>query len=296
MSLKELVYIIIPVYNRKETTLTCLNHLNSSGDLDSYHVVVVDDGSTDGTAEEIACKYPEITVLAGTGDLWWTGAISLGMQYVVERNGEYIVWLNDDCLPDQGTLSSMIHFMQSHPNSIVAPSCYASGSNEMEPLHNGFYSKVRQGCAAYPGQVLRVDGMAGWCVGMPSHVVQKIGLPNIKKFPHYAGDDMYTLAATRSGFEAYLLGDIKATLFGKVHPKLDFRNHFPPGSNPRQSFQSLFLSKKSPYRVQTQFFRHIERYGHTLGVLAFSLKLFIWIGQWLKYQVLFWVNPNFGPA
>ena len=50
---KENVYIIIPVHNRKAITLQCLNTLKNNGDLGQYHVVVVDDGSTDGTAEAI---------------------------------------------------------------------------------------------------------------------------------------------------------------------------------------------------------------------------------------------------
>ena len=39
---KENVYIIIPVHNRKAITLQCLNTLKNNGDLDQYHVVVVD--------------------------------------------------------------------------------------------------------------------------------------------------------------------------------------------------------------------------------------------------------------
>jgi GT2 family glycosyltransferase len=38
-------------------------------------VIVVDDGSSDRTAEEVAENYPKVTILKGDGNLWWTGAI-----------------------------------------------------------------------------------------------------------------------------------------------------------------------------------------------------------------------------
>jgi len=38
-------------------------------------VIVVDDGSSDRTAEEAAKNYPKVIILQGDGNLWWTGAI-----------------------------------------------------------------------------------------------------------------------------------------------------------------------------------------------------------------------------
>jgi GT2 family glycosyltransferase len=54
------VYILIPVHNRKAITLTCLATLQRHGDLDRYQVVVIDDGSTDGTAEAIQTSFPSL--------------------------------------------------------------------------------------------------------------------------------------------------------------------------------------------------------------------------------------------
>ena len=78
---KENVYIIIPVHNRKEITLKCLDTLKQNGDLDKYYVIVIDDGSTDGTSEAIQSLYPDVIILTGDGNLWWTGAIKKGMEY-----------------------------------------------------------------------------------------------------------------------------------------------------------------------------------------------------------------------
>ena len=290
ISPKEPVYILIPVYNRKETTLTCLENLKKCGDLQRYHVVIVDDASTDGTAQAINTLYPEATVLPGNGDLWWTGAMAQGMQYAEEQGAEYFIWLNDDCSPDSDALSQLVEFMRSHPDTIAGPTCYTSTSNSLVKQHNAF--KGRKGFAANPGEVIYADGLSGWCVGIPVSVFRKIGPPDINKFPHYSGDDTYILRATRAGFKACVIGDIKVTLFGPVHPKLNFSSYFRPGLTPSATFEALFWSKKSPYRLPTLFFYQTERYGLLLGLSFFTIKLILWLGQWVKLQLTLWLRPN----
>src|SRR5688572_16741369 len=92
---KQPVYLIIPAYNRRAVTLSCLAALSEAGDLARNHVVVVDDGSTDGTSEAIRSQYPDVHVLPGSGELWWTGAIVLGMRYALAEGAQQIVWLKD---------------------------------------------------------------------------------------------------------------------------------------------------------------------------------------------------------
>lgn len=285
---KEPVYIIIPVYNRKQTTLDCLERLKHSGDLQRFHVLIVDDGSTDGTGEAIAHQYPEAEVITGSGNLWWTGAIALGMKYAYEQDAEYVFWLNDDCIPAQDTLSGLVRYMQSHPNTFVAPACYAGEPGSLKIINNGFIG--RQKIEAIPGEITPVEGMSGWCVGLPDTVIKKLGLPDFHRFPHYTGDDIYTLQATRSGFNACLVGYLKVTLVGPVRTTLDLRNYVRPGLTPLKTFKSVFLNKKSPYRLLTRLYYFLERYGPIKGNIFFLLKAGLWIEKWIYWQVKVWLG------
>lgn len=279
---KEKVYIIIPAYNRKEMTIACLETLKKTGDLQRYYIVVVDDGSTDGTGAAIHDLYPEVIILPGNGDLWWTGAIAYGMQYAYEQGAECFFWLNDDCVPEADALPLLVQFMRQHPDTIVAPGCYQLENQTPVIVQNG--CRDRKNFAAQPGTVIPVDIISGWCVGIPASVYRKIGVPDIKRFPHYHGDDTYILRATKAGFKACLVGDAKVILLGFVNWKHNLSSYFKPGLSPSATFRALFWNKKSKYRLPTQFFYHTEKYGIFLGSLFFLVKLSSWLIQWYKLQ------------
>ena len=112
-------YIIIPVHNRKALTLACLENLKINSNLQKYQVIVVDDGSSDRTSEEVVANYPEVIILKGDGNLWWTGAIKKGMEYAYEHGAEYLIWLNDDCLVESHTFDDLVSFCRIHVDSVI---------------------------------------------------------------------------------------------------------------------------------------------------------------------------------
>lgn len=72
------LYIILPVYNRCAITEGFVRALRAQTHTD-YRLVLVDDGSTDGTADMVRSLLPSrnLVVLRGNGQLWWAGALQL---------------------------------------------------------------------------------------------------------------------------------------------------------------------------------------------------------------------------
>ncbi|MBW4664751.1 MAG: glycosyltransferase family 2 protein [Chroococcus sp. CMT-3BRIN-NPC107] len=279
---KESVYIIIPVHNRKNITLSCLYNLSKSGDLERYHLIVIDDGSTDGTTEAIKDLYPEVIVLSGDGNLWWTGAIKKGMEYAINRGAKYLIWLNDDCIPDTATLSLIVNFLKINPETIVGASCYTPESNE--PVESGF--KGRNRLKASPEEVIFVDGLSGYCVGISSAIVNKIGLPNADHFPHYFGDVIYILKATHAKYKVCILGSAKVILPGENNAIHSFSNYLSQMSSIK--LPQLFWNKKSQYYLPAQFFYHIEKYNLLFGIPLFLVKTAWYLVQFIliKYTII----------
>ncbi|PSB26047.1 glycosyltransferase family 2 protein [Stenomitos frigidus] len=273
MTLRQSVFILIPAYNRKTITLQCLETLKENGDLGRYQVVVIDDGSTDGTGQAIQTAYPDVTVLEGDGNLWWTGAIVQGMVYASQQGAALIIWLNDDCTPSPGALSQLVTFWQTHPQSIVGAACYNLEDNTLHATG----AQGRKRMAAKPGEMIAVDEMSGHCVGIPIAVVQQIGLPDVYRFPHYHGDSMYILKATRASFPAYILGDAKIYHAGVIKAKLeDFLDQSGSQRSCLHHLSTVFCHKKSFYFLPTQCFYYLQKYGAVAGCLIFLAKVTQW--------------------
>ena len=194
--------IILPVHNRRAITLRCLEHLARTGVLAWAHVLVVDDGSTDGTAEAIRTAYPAVEVLVGDGHLFWTGAIVLGMRHAVARGANCCVWLNDDSHPAPGVVEHLV-------DQAVIQGCIAAALNcfvgSVPPIVLPPYRKTRRGLQSITdiqqatGWVA-VDATRGNLVAIPRQIIEVIGYPDAAGLPHYFGDIDYTLRANRAGF------------------------------------------------------------------------------------------------
>lgn len=198
-------YVVIPVHNRRAITLYSLQQFRDHDDLAHYRVVVIDDGSTDGTGEAIAQQFPAVHLLTGDGNLWWTGAIRLGMEYAIAQGAEHLIWLNDDCRLAPGTLDGLVQFGRDHPSAIVG----AQGFEQDDPTRLSFGGK-RKTWQGYrfltlpPGQTLPCDLLSGNLVCIPRAVVEAIGYPDVNTSPHYGGDSLYLLRAQKAGFQLFV--------------------------------------------------------------------------------------------
>ena len=75
-----MVHIVFPVHNRLKSTKDILASLSKQS-AQNYNLVICDDGSTDGTGEYLSTHHPDVTVIQGNGQLWWTAGINKCVHY-----------------------------------------------------------------------------------------------------------------------------------------------------------------------------------------------------------------------
>ncbi len=100
------VTAVLTSFNRAQFTASCIERLLNSPLPEGWmiNIVLVDDGSRDGTCELISERFPNVHVLRGNGSLYWNGGMRLGMQYAEGMGSDVFLWVNDDLELDPGSV------------------------------------------------------------------------------------------------------------------------------------------------------------------------------------------------
>ncbi|MEH1862655.1 MAG: glycosyltransferase family 2 protein [Nostoc sp.] len=201
--------VIMTCYNRRNTTLACLNALYQQKNY--CDVYLTDDGSSDGTTEAIKAKYPEVQILQGNGNLFWVGGMHLAFSEAIKYKYDYYLWLNDDTFLEANAVSKLLQVHQNltelgYPDSIVVGS--TKDSTTGKATYGGAVKSKKWYSNKFeflePSSVIqKCDAMYGNCVLIPKSVVAKVG--NIDTaFVHSLGDLDYALRACKLGCKIWV--------------------------------------------------------------------------------------------
>ena len=123
------VFIIILNWNGKDDTLACLDSIQKLSYPD-YHVIVVDNASTDGSVAAMRLSYPSEswpTIIENRENLGYTGGNNVGIRYAMNQGAEYVWILNNDTTVDADSLDALIRIAEENPSAgILGPKvlCY----------------------------------------------------------------------------------------------------------------------------------------------------------------------------
>ena len=113
---------VICNFNKKEDVLNCIQSVLESKYTD-YDLYVVDNASSDGSAEAIREKYgSQVTVLVNAENLGGSGGFNTGLRKALEKGYEYLYCLDNDVLVDENAMGELVEFLDAHPDSGMAGS------------------------------------------------------------------------------------------------------------------------------------------------------------------------------
>lgn len=198
------IAVLLTVYNRKEKTLNCLNHLyNNSfkGNIDCY---MTNDGCTDGTIETVRKYFPNVYIVEGNGELFWNRGMRKAWIEASKKDYDFYLWLNDDTELVENAIEMLIeHSLSKYNKSIIVGSTYHSHNDHTISYGGRKGNRKHTIISPHETKLIKCDTFNGNIVLIPRKVFKLIGY-NDSFYRHSFGDIDYGMTATSMGLTNYI--------------------------------------------------------------------------------------------
>jgi GT2 family glycosyltransferase len=200
--------VLITSHNRKEKTLAVLRALAEQDPIaeTQCEAYLLDDGSSDGTADAVASAHPNVKLFTGNGSHYWNGGMRVVFEKALEKDFDYYVLLNDDTDLCRDALARLMTTHRELAESgqtraIIVGSiqdaksgtCSYGGAVRSSPVHPLRFQRLPP--TEKPQQC---DTFNANCVLIPRSVVSANGILSAE-FTHGLGDFDYGLRAQKAG-------------------------------------------------------------------------------------------------
>ncbi|MFB3888669.1 MAG: FkbM family methyltransferase [Candidatus Bathyarchaeia archaeon] len=111
------VSIIVVNFKNLCETLRCLDalHTRMPACKDKCQLIVVDNGSNDGSDTQLRLHYRDVTVLSSSHNLGFAGANNRGIRYALDNGADYVFLLNNDAFVDRNTIKCLLEVFDADP-------------------------------------------------------------------------------------------------------------------------------------------------------------------------------------
>lgn len=228
-----LVSIVTPVWNRKKECLACYTSLfKCDFPRTDMEVILVDNGSTDGTTEEVKEKFPTVKIITLEKNYGFSVAVNRG---IVASRGEYMIILQSDLRVAEDYLTAIVSAAQkSLPcEGVFGPKVYKRGTKnkfhfaygklDKKSLHINIYGEGETDVGQYD-LFHEVDVVAYSGLLIKREVLVHTGLLDERLFVTFMDTDFF-IRAKKAGYTCMLVPqarvwDKDTTTFGSDSPQM----------------------------------------------------------------------------
>ena len=218
-----IVSIIVPMFNQTKYTIEFLSSVISQTNTD-YEIILVDNASTDNSAELIQSNYPQVNVIQNKNNVGFPQAINQGIQ---SSNGKYVLIANNDIVVTEGWLERLIEVAESDPKiGIVGPiSNEVSGVQKDNEANYKTIDEMHLYAEAIreknKNKTLLFPRVAFLCTLIKKEVIDKIGGLDERFSPGNYEDDDFCLRAQLAGYKTVIVQDVFIHHYGSKSFKAD---------------------------------------------------------------------------
>jgi len=172
--------IVLNWCNERDTA-ACLDSLALSR-YRALTVLLVDNGSTDGSGDRLHQRFPNVAYLQTGANLGYAGGNNRGMEWAIEHGAEYLLVLNNDTLVDPDCIGRLIATAESRAAAVVAPQIRYFDAPERVWYGGGTFSRTRalglhrlEASQAAKEMATAVSFVTGCCFLIRADTVKSLG-------------------------------------------------------------------------------------------------------------------------
>jgi GT2 family glycosyltransferase len=285
--------VVIPTFNRKEHLRRILQQLKEqehTGIL--LCVIVVIDGSTDGTDRMLADEFPDVDTIDGDGSWWYTRSMNAGFKKALQSGCHYVLTMNDDCTIESHFISRLTADKRTLPSPSILGSLSLAHGNPPRITFAGsrrlirwrfkfinYFPLFEEMNATKMHGIHKSLVLTGRGLLIPAAVLLQLDFFD-EKFIQYASDYDFCLRAVQHGIGVYIswnariFEDLTTTGAGTYYLH-----------EPFTGFLKSFLNPYSKNSIKN-YCRTIIRHGYPM-LLPVTLMIMVaaQIKNWFKYKL-----------
>lgn len=226
------VAVVIVTYNAMRWLERCFTSLRSS--TIPLNVIVIDNGSTDGTQQKLKTDFSEVEFIQSEKNLGFGPANNIGIKLAYEKGAEHVLLLNQDTWIEPEVVEKLISASLQHPEFGIISPIHLNGDGDLLDNNFGLILSRNTGRLLlgdsvkgnYSKMVYDVPFVMAACWFVTKTCIEKVGFFD-PLFYHYGEDDNY---CQRALFHGYKIGIVPtAFIYHDREDKIQegFRNGFP---------------------------------------------------------------------
>jgi len=238
------VLIVIATYNGINLTKDCIESIYNYTDYPNWELVVVDNGSTDGTREYLTTaktNYPNLYCIFNDSNLGFAKANNIGIR---SRSSDIIILLNNDTVVTKGWVSRFVDYLKDPQIGIVGPVTNNIGNeakinaiyNDIQEMHKFAYEYTSN----HKGEYIEIPVVALFCAAVRRPVLESAGFLDERYRIGMFEDDDLSMTIRSMGLKVICAEDI-------------FIHHIGKGTFNKLSdneYKAIFEENKKKYEIK----------------------------------------------
>jgi hypothetical protein len=268
------IHVVMLNWNQEADTRECLESLRKCTG-PAMRIVLVDNGSRDGSPDRLAPDFPEVTLLRQPRNLGFAEGNNVGIRHALADGAQLLLLLNNDTLVDPGFVAPLVEALARRPDAGIAGSkiyCYperqtlwAAGAGIDWWRGRQFHVGAGEVDTGQYETEREVDYVSACCLLTRREVFERAGLLDPRYFIYFE-ETAWSVRATRAGFRIVYVP--ASRIWHKVSAAM--KSESPNSTYYLTRNRLLFLTEQGPPER-----RSFYRWFYTTRPLRYALKLLL---------------------